>query len=164
MRPQLLRNDKGIFYDASATAGQYFREMWLGRSVAACDFDNDGDVDLAVGHLNRPYVLLRNDTQVEFRPFLGLKLTTTSRTSAVGGRVVLHTDQRDIVHAISTGASYLAASDSRLLLSWPEAESIQEIEVRWPSGRIDRWKDLDIRHYWVLNEGCAPSKLETSHW
>lgn len=156
MRPQLLDNNKGVFRDVSSQAGPYFNELWLGRSVASCDFDNDGDVDLAVSHIGRPFVLLRNDTPVDFRPFVGLKLMTADRTVPVGGRIVLQTSQRQITYPIFTGGSYMAAQDPRLVLGWLETEELQEIEVFWPSGRVDHWKDLEAGRYWNLVEGSVP--------
>jgi len=158
MRPQLLRNDKGIFHDVSSMAGQYFNELWLGRSVAAADYDNDGDIDLAITHLNRSFTLLRNVTPAQSRSFVGLKLETRDRMPPVGGRVVLRTDRRDIVHALCAGGSYLAAPDTRLVLCWPETETLREVEVHWPSRRVDRWNDLATCCYWDLVEGRQPAR------
>src|SRR5262249_28648338 len=73
MRPQVLLNSRGIFSDVSDEAGSYFREPCLGRGLAAADYDNDGDLDFAVTHLDRELALLRNDTQTNHR-FVGLQL------------------------------------------------------------------------------------------
>jgi hypothetical protein len=130
--------------------------LCLGRSVASADFDNDGDLDLAIGHLDRPFVLLKNNTPVTSRPFLGLRLNTPNRIGPAGGRIVLQTSQRRIVWAIASGGSYLAAADPRLLLAWPETEELVEIEVHWPSGKVDHWKNLRLNQYWHLIEGKDP--------
>ncbi len=160
MRPQLLRNDEGIFADVSLTAGQYFDGLWIGRSVAAGDFDNDGDVDLAISHLNLPFVLLRNDTPTNGRPFIGLKLKTAEGTIPVGGRVVLRTNKRQLTFPVSTGGSYLASADDRLLLFWRETEELKEIDIHWPSGRVDRLDNVPVRldQYWRVREGKPPRR------
>ena len=163
MKAQLLNNDRGRFRDISSQAGPYFEELRLGRGVAACDFDNDGDIDLAISHVGSPLVLLRNDTPVDDHPFIGLRLTTPFRSSPVGGRVILHTDQRKITYPIITGGSYMAASDVRFLLAWPVTEQFQEIEIFWPSGRIDHWKDLETGRYWEIIEGRLPVKRPGEH-
>ncbi len=63
MRPQLLVNDgRGRFDDASDYAGEYFQRKFLGRGAAGGDFDNDGDLDLAVSNVGQPLGLLRNET------------------------------------------------------------------------------------------------------
>ncbi len=166
MCPQLLRNDGGIFADVSSIAGGYFDGLWLGRSVAAADFDNDGDVDLAISHLNSPFVLLRNDTPARERPFVGLDLKTAEGVLPVGGRVVLRTDKRQITFPVSAGGSYLAAADERLRISWPETEAAREFEIHWPSGRIDRLGDASVLldHYWRVREGkVARTAVDFSH-
>ena len=160
MRPQLLRNDDGIFADVSSTAGRYFEGLWIGRSVAAGDFDNDGDVDLAISHLNSPFVLLRNDTPTRGRHFVGLELKSVAGTLPVGGRVVLRTNRRQTTYSVSAGGSYLASADDRVLLCWSETEQLNEIEIHWPSGRVDRLGDDSVLHdkYWRVREGMPPRR------
>lgn len=160
MRPQVLRNDEGIFTDVSSAAGPYFDGLWIGRSVAAGDFDNDGDIDLAISHLNSPFVLLRNDTSTKGRPFVGLELKTADGQRPIGGRVVLQTNGRQLTFPVSTGGSYLAAADDRLLMSWPETEELKDIDIHWPSGRVDRLGNDPVRlgQYWRVREGGAPGR------
>jgi hypothetical protein len=160
MRPQLLRNDGGIFADVSSTAGRYFEGLWLGRSVAAGDFDNDGDIDLAVSHLNSPFVLLRNDTPTPGRHFVGLDLKTVEGRLPVGGRVVLRTSRRQMTYSVAAGGSYLASADDRLLMCWPETEELTELEIHWPSGRVDRLGGDAVLpdQYWRVREGVPPRR------
>ena len=35
------------------------------------------------------------------------------------------------------------------------AEGVDELEVRWPSGRVDRWGAVAGGRYWTLTEGAA---------
>jgi hypothetical protein len=153
MTPQLLRNTGGMFADVSAAAGPYFKRMLLGRCAAAADYDNDGDLDVGVTHLNTPFSLLRNETEVASRPYLGLQLIAGDRSPPLGGRVVVRTNRMSHLIPITGGGSYLAGSDARLLFGWPEDESLELIEIHWPSGRVDRHSDLKSRHYWIVFEG-----------
>lgn len=153
MQPQFLRNDgQGRFADISHGAGAYFQELVLGRGVAAADYDNDGDVDLAVSHLHRPLALLRNDTDSR-RHFLGIRLQTADRSSPAGARVVVTVaDRRQVVPAC-VGGSYLSCHDDRLLIGLGDAARADQVEVYWPSGRIDRVENLAADSYWLFHEG-----------
>jgi hypothetical protein len=156
MTPQLLRNDgRGRFEDISATAGDVFAEPTLGRGVAAADFDNDGDLDLAVANLHHPLALLRNDTETH-RHFLGIDLRTRDRTLPVGARVIVTANGRKQVRPFVSGGSYLAASDTRLLFGLRDAAQIEQVEVFWPSGRVDVFTQLAVDRYWRILEGDEP--------
>lgn len=158
MRPQLLMNQAGLFYDISDHAGAYFQDYWLGRAVAAADYDDDGDLDIAVSHLERPAALLRNDTHTG-RHFLGLKLETRDRIPPVGGRIVVSVRNQRQVFPIVAGGSYLSSGDPRIIAALGEESGPVPVEIHWPSGRIDRYNDLLPDRYWIVREGLSPLKL-----
>ena len=161
MRPQLLLNTRGVFSDISDEAGEYFQGHWLGRGVAAADYDDDGDLDLAITHLDRRLALLRNDTQTG-RRFIGLQLQTESRIPPIGGRVIVTCGALRQVLPIMAGGSYLSASDTRILVGLAEASGPVQVEVYWPSGRIDVLKDIEPERYWRVREGRQPQPLHTA--
>jgi hypothetical protein len=153
MRPRLFKNDgSGRFSDVSEWAGPYFDDLWLGRGAAGADYDNDGDLDIAVSHLGRPMVLLRNETATG-RHFLGLKLQSASRIPPVGGRVIIDAGNRTQVVPVISGGSYLSSSDERLLVGLGAAARADRVEVHWPSGRIDRYNTVSADRYWRCLEG-----------
>jgi hypothetical protein len=157
MRGQLLHNDgRGVFRDTSAWAGAYFHDAWVGRGAAVADYTNDGRASLAVVHQNRPAALLRNDTRGRGH-WLGLQFVgTRSNRSGIGTRVVVRAGTRALVHEVIGGGSYLSESDHRLLIGLGNATRPSNVEVRWPSGRIDHYSDLTGDRYWLLIEGSPP--------
>lgn len=108
----------------------------LGRGSAAADFDNDGDLDVAVNSVAGEAVLLRNDghpghwLQVVFPDF------------APGARAVATLpDGRSLVREWHVGSSYLASEDPRLHFGLGEYDTVQ-VTVRWPDGRQTVWQDV----------------------
>ena len=159
MRPQLLRNTtKGRFDDVSDHAGVYFQELWLGRGLGSADFDNDGDLDFAITHLDRPVSLLQNET-ITTRAFLGLMLRTTSRVPPVGGRVLLKTPQLEQWTPIIAGGTYLCSNDDRLLFGVDPTAGPVSVQIHWPSGRVDNFANLELNRYWLIHEGQMPIPL-----
>lgn len=155
MQPTLIHNDgRGRFDDVSRLAGDYFQENMLGRAVGGADFDNDGDLDLAVTHLDRPVALLSNETRNN-RRWLGISLQTADRIRPVGGRVELIQENRTVVRHLWDGGSYYSTSDNRLLLGIPDAGPYQ-VRIHWPDGQTVEYADLAPNHYWVIQQGKNP--------
>jgi hypothetical protein len=153
MTPQLLQNREGRrFVDVSDTAGQYFLQTWLGRGVAAADYDDDGDLDLLVTHLDEPAELLRNDTLTESR-WVCFDLEARLRSSPIGARVLVRSADSEVIRSVVVGGSYLSSGDERLLFSLDGDVQAVDVEIAWPSGRIDRLSQLPVDRYFTVREG-----------
>ena len=159
MTPQLLLNNgKGSFSDVSKSAGDYFQELSLGRGVAGADYDNDGDLDLAVSHLDRPVALLRNETVTD-SGFLGISLERVDRVPPLCARVTAEIGDQSTTQILGTGGSYLSTSDGRLLFAVRDATATVNVEVCWPSGKVDTFDGLSPNSYWRIVEGKQPEVL-----
>lgn len=156
LTPQVLRNERGRFSDVSSQAGAYFQTRMLGRSVAAGDYDNDGDVDFAITHLDRPLALLRNDTRTR-RAYIGFDLRPASRVPPAGARVEVRAGDTRLVLPYVVGGSYLSTSDLRLRAGLGEWTGPVEATVYWPSGTVDHFEALDPNRYWTIREGQSRS-------
>jgi enediyne biosynthesis protein E4 len=110
----------------------------VGRGAATADFDNDGDLDIAVVNSDdRPFLL---ENLQESASFLSVELAgRPPNTQAVGARVALLTEGGPAqVRWVQAGDSYLSSSDRRLLFAWPAARGPARLDVRWPSGARSR--------------------------
>ena len=155
MRPQLLLNDgTGRFDDASSVSGDYFLRKYLGRGAAACDFDDDGRLDIAVSHVGQPLALLRNESFVAEQAFIGFELATPARTIPVGARITVRAGGETRYASVFAGGSYLSTSDPRVLVRLVDDAEVVDIEIVWPSGVATRYDALPRgRYYRVYQDG-----------
>jgi tetratricopeptide (TPR) repeat protein len=158
----LLGGPEGPLVDVSSQSGPPFLVPHLGRGLATGDLDNDGRVDGLVVAQNEPPVYLHNRT--EGGHFLTIRLEgTSSNRDAVGARVTLSAGGRRRVAQRVGGGSYQSASDPRLHFGLGGARRVEWLEVRWPSGRLDRYEDLAPDAGYLLREG-APRLLRLKGW
>ncbi|MCX6611977.1 MAG: CRTAC1 family protein, partial [Acidobacteria bacterium] len=137
-RKVLYRNlGNSHFADVSTQAGPGILEQVSARGLAIGDFDNDGDLDIAVNCVNDVPQLLRCDNTTG-RRWLQVKLVgTVSNRSAIGARVVCVSGKRRQMAEVRSGGSYLSQSDLRLHFGLDKAESA-DLEIRWPNGKEQR--------------------------
>ncbi len=160
MRPTLLGNRRGRLVDASAAAGPWFARATLARGLAVGDLDSDGRVDAVVAALGGPPALLRNVTEGGRSLLVELVASGRSGRSAVGAKVEAKIGGRTLARQVVGGGSYLAASDRRVHLGLGDAPKVDRIEVTWPSGRSETWRDLPAGRPVRLEEGQSPRSIE----
>ncbi len=109
-----------------------------GRGLAAADFDNDGDVDLALASIGGRLQLLRNDGAT------GHWLAVALPRFAPGARVtVVLDDGRRLVREARAGGSYLSSEDPRLHFGLGDETEVREVVVRYPDGKVTRIADVE---------------------
>ncbi|MFN0052841.1 MAG: CRTAC1 family protein [Planctomycetales bacterium] len=152
MRPQCFSFDgKGKWMDNSSTGGDYFAGRYIGRGVAAADYDNDGDLDLAVVHQNQPAALLRNDS----RRWHWLKLSFVGRRcnrNGVGVRVIVRSENGERMQELAGGLSYCSASQPVLIFGLESSRLPCRVEIRWPGGETQVLDEVDVDQSLLLVE------------
>jgi len=149
----LYRNlGNGRFEDASPKAGAAIRAENLGRGCAFGDFDNDGDVDVIVNNLDGPPTLLRNDGGNRNNSILIKCEGTRSNRSGIGTRVKVTTGEHSQIDEVMSGSSYYSHSDFRLHFGLGVATKADTVEIAWPSGEKETFKDLPANHLHVVKE------------
>ena len=144
----------GTFEELIGEAGPGIAALHSSRGCAFGDFDNDGDVDILILNLNEPPSLLRNDLRGTHH-WLKIKLIgTKSNRSAIGARVVVHYGGRKQIQEVMSQSSFYSANDPRLHFGLG-AEKTAEVEVRWPSGLVEKFKAVSAGQLIVLKEGAG---------
>jgi enediyne biosynthesis protein E4 len=152
-RKVLYRNlGNGRFLDVSESAGPGILEKVSGRGCATGDFDNDGDVDVVVNCVNDLPQLLRCDMATR-NTWIKIKCVgTKSNRSAIGARVYCVTGKRKQMDEVRSGGSYISQNDLRVHFGLAQAETA-DIEIRWPSGQMDKLPGLRANHIYTVLEG-----------
>jgi hypothetical protein len=141
----------------AADVSAYFSAPVVGRGMAAGDLDNDGRVDLVVVHRDAPAALLRNTSAGGH--WLGLRLVgTSSPRTPIGARATCRAGGRTFVRWLTSGTSYLSAHDQRLWFGLGDAATIEELEVLWPSGALQRLSGLKADQILELRESGSPER------
>jgi hypothetical protein len=142
----------GSFREASGEAGEALRAPAVARAAAFGDVDNDGDVDVLVTQIDGPARLLLNQVGAR-RHWLGVRLVTGGR-DALGARAVLkRRDGPALWRHVRGDGSYLSANDPRILFGLGDSGTAGPLEVLWPSGRRERFRDLAVDRYSTVTEG-----------
>jgi hypothetical protein len=155
-RPFLFACNGRRYTSVAAERGEALQRPYAGRGVATGDYDNDGDPDILLLCAGEPPRLLRNDGG-NARHWIGVKLVgSRSSQDPIGARVTMVAGGKRHTRTLAGGASYLSASDMRLLFGLDSTDSVETLQIEWPSGQVDTLSGLRADQYVTVNEGSFP--------
>src|SRR5262249_41734206 len=130
----------GQFEDASAQAGDAFARKAVHRGAAFGDLDNDGRVDVVTTALDGPLELWRNISPEPAHWLLVKTVGTKSNRDGRGAKTEIVTAAGRQYDHVSTAVGYGGASDRRVHFGLGKEKTVQELTVRWPSGKSQTLK------------------------
>lgn len=146
-------NRDGTFTEVAAQLGDPLMEDRVARGVAFGDIDNDGDIDLVINDLDGLPQLLRNDGGNANNSVLIKTVGVKSNRDGIGARVTIVSGDLRQIDEVRSGGSYLSQSDLRLHFGLEKRTKIDLIEVRWPSGIIDKITNASVNRILTVKEG-----------
>jgi hypothetical protein len=127
-----VNEGNGGFRDVSEAAGDSFGVKRAHRGIGFTDFDSDGKVDVVVSLLGEPAEVWRNVSPTE-NHWLGLKLIgTKSNRDGIGAQIRIGAQH----NLMTTAVGYASSSHGLVHFGLGDAETVEQIEIRWPSGAV----------------------------
>ena len=146
---------KGYFAKTSDTLGPDFNRPIAGRGLATADFDNDGDMDIAVNVRGDSPELLRNDGGNTNHWLEVLLIGTRSNRDGIGSVLKFKSEGFSEVRQSQGGSSYMSASDPRIHFGLGKRTTIDSLVITWPSGQVDTLTKLPIDSIVAVKEGVG---------
>jgi hypothetical protein len=127
----------GTFKDVSGEAGPDMRARAAHRGAAFGDLNNDGLVDIVVSVIGGSPELLYNTSQAHNHWISIQTIGTKSNRDGIGTRIKVVSESGLIQHNhVTTAGSYASSNDRRVHFGLGTDPRIKEIELLWPSGKI----------------------------
>ncbi|MCH7513543.1 MAG: CRTAC1 family protein [Bacteroidetes bacterium] len=149
----LFENDgTGGFTDISLSSGINNAGKRIHRSAIFADYDNDGLVDIYVvnngeksydSEEDRKGILLKNNSK-NTNSWINIRLQgVKSNRDGFGTKVRIVTGNIVQVSELVSGAGYFSTNAKELHFGLGQANKIDLIEVKWPSGIVQTYKNID---------------------
>jgi hypothetical protein len=153
---QLFRNKRDkTFQDMTALSGLDKLPLQSRRGAAFGDVNNDGKVDVLLMNVGEPPTLLLNRTESSNHAVLFRLVGTKSNKAAIGARVTVTAGDLTQFSEIRAGSSYMSQNDLRLHFGLGAQTSMNIVEVAWPSGTKEKYRDLAADVIYTIVEGSG---------
>jgi hypothetical protein len=124
-----------------------------GRGIGIIDLDNDGRLDMYVANANHEPYLYHNVSPRDSHFVQFLLEGTKSNRSAVGAQVRLTAGGRTRLSFVNGGNGFAAQSMSRVHFGLGNTNSIEKVEIRWPSGTTQTLSGIGTDRIYRITEG-----------
>ncbi len=145
------------FKESSESWG--LKRLGVSFGVATADLDGDGDLDMAVSNFDAPLSLYRNHSQ---HRHLRVKLVgKKSNAFGIGAKVRIRTASTGTqVRFLTLARGWLSSSEPVIHFGIGQDEKIESLEVEWPSGARQVFRDLPASRVYTITENAGAGKRD----
>jgi enediyne biosynthesis protein E4 len=153
--PKILyhNNGNGKFTDISAASGPGITKAISSRGLAVGDLWNDGRISAVVSNMNAPPSLLVNQVRSANHWVAFHTIGTKSNRDGIGAGIRVKAGARTFIDEVRSGSSFDSNNDMRVHFGLGTTTKIDWVEVRWPSGLLEKFDRLSVDQIHTLKEG-----------
>ena len=145
-----LNLDGNSFIDVSFASGADIDSD--SRSVVAADFNRDGATDLLVGSVGGGSLRLFLNRFPKAN-FSRIRLEGSgSNRAGIGARLTATVEGQKLIRDLFPQNGFMGQGPAEIILGLGDAKEIDRLEVRWPSGKTQIYKNLAANRYFLLKE------------
>jgi len=162
--PKILyhNNGDGKFIDISAASGPGITKAISSRGLAIADLWNDGRISAVVSNMNAPPSLLVNQVRTANHWVAFRTIGTKSNRDGIGARIRIKTSTRIFIDEVRSGSSFDSNSDMRVHFGLGATTKIDWVEVRWPSGLLEKFENIAVDKIHTIKEGAGVPATPTA--
>lgn len=162
--PRILYHNKGngTFVDVSGTAGPGITATSSARGLAVGDLWNDGRLSVVINNMNAAPSLLVNSVRSTNHWIAFKSVGTHSNRDGIGAKITVVVGKKKMIDEVRSGSSYDSQNDIRVHFGLGSAAKVDSVEVRWPSGLVERYNDPPLDRINTLKEGSGAPIAERS--
>jgi len=150
---QLFQNEgDGKFKDVSLELGEYFKQAYVGRGSCIGDYDNDGDLDIYIVNLNNRGMFLRNNRGNENNWLIINLIGHSSNRDGIGARIKVTSGGKTQSAQKKSTTGYLSQNDPRMHFGLARNETVDKIEIKWPSGKTQVLDNIKANQILTIKE------------
>ncbi len=164
MEPRVLyhNNGNGTFTDVSATSGSGISMVSAARGLAVGDLWNDGRISVVINNVYGTPSLLVNSVHSSNHWVAFKTVGTRSNRDGIGAKITVKLGTRTLVDEVRSGSSYISQSDLRVHFGLGAAAKLDSVQVRWPSGMVERFDNVTVDSIHTLTEGSGTAIMPTA--
>lgn len=132
-----------------------------GRAFSLLDLDKDGDLDIILKSRTGPQIrILQNNNDNGNHSVAFWLIGTQSNRDAVGAVIHLKSSAGQRTKQVAIGSGFLSQSTRWVYFGIGKAETVEEVNILWPSGRTSVYRNIPVDRRITIVEGNEDFQVE----
>jgi len=142
--------NKGDLTFSNSSIAWGFEAKTQSNGVAYADFDNDGDLDLAINNINGEAQIYQNN---DLNNFIQFRLKgDLKNTAALGAKISITVNGKKQYQELYTSRGFLSSVQNIINFGVADATSINEVLIEWPNQKFTILNDLEVNQIITVDQ------------